>query len=218
MSTSHPRLSAIGLAVVGFFLQADLARAQQDQQLERVEITGSAIKRIDAETAVPVTVLRMDDLRKEGISSVEQVLSKITASQSQFTTVASVGGQTGAASFADIRGLGQNKTLILLNGRRIANSAVSGAGNSSAPDVNAIPFAALQRVEVLRDGASALYGTDAIGGVIDFITRREFTGGVVTAGTEGPQHGGGKQYDSSLTFGTGNYETDRFNLFGVIGY
>ena len=218
MSTSHPRLSAIGLAVVGFFLQADLARAQQDQQLERVEITGSAIKRIDAETAVPVTVLRMDDLRKEGISSVEQVLSKITASQSQFTTVASVGGQTGAASFADIRGLGQNKTLILLNGRRIANSAVSGAGNSSAPDLNAIPFAALQRVEVLRDGASALYGTDAIGGVINFITRREFTGGVVTAGTERPQHGAGKQYDSSLTFGTGNYETDRFNLFGVIGY
>ena len=193
------------------------ARAQP-QQLERVEITGSAIRRIDAETAVPVTVLKADDLRKEGITTVEEVLSRITASQSQFTTVASVGGQTGGASFADLRGLGQNKTLILLNGRRLANSAVSAAGNSSAPDLNAIPFAALLRVEVLRDGASALYGTDAIGGVINFITRRDYSGATISAGIDDPQHPGGKRYNGNLLLGRGDLERDGFNVFGVIDY
>ncbi|WP_163447030.1 TonB-dependent receptor plug domain-containing protein, partial [Escherichia coli] len=77
----------------------------------------------------------------------------------------SVGSATGGASFADLRGIGANKTLVLLNGRRLANNAIDG----SAVDLNTIPFAAIDRVEVLRDGASALYGTDAIGGVINFI-------------------------------------------------
>ena len=216
MVTSRHLSPAFGATLVGALLHAGSAVAQE--QLERVEITGSAIKRIDAETAVPVTVLQADDLRKEGITTAEEVLRKISSSQSQFTTVASVGAQTGGASFADLRGLGQNKTLILLNGRRLANSAVSGAGNSSAADLNAIPFAALQRVEVLRDGASALYGTDAIGGVINFITKREFTGGVFSLGTDDPQHGAGKRYNGSFSFGTGDLDTDKVNLFGVLTY
>ena len=216
MGTSRHFSPAVGVTLVGALLHAGSATAQQ--QLERVEITGSAIKQIDAETAVPVTVLQADDLRKEGITTAEEVLRKISSSQSQFTTVGSVGAQTGGASFADIRGLGQNKTLILLNGRRLANSAVSGAGNSSAADLNAIPFAALQRVEVLRDGASALYGTDAIGGVINFITKREFNGGVLSLGTDDPEHGAGKRYNGSFTFGTGSLEADKFNLFGVLTY
>ncbi|MCP5286137.1 MAG: TonB-dependent receptor plug domain-containing protein [Burkholderiaceae bacterium] len=81
-----------------------------------------------------------------------------------------------------MRGVGRNKTLVLLNGRRVANNAIDG----SAPDLNMIPFAALERVEVLRDGASSLYGTDAIGGVINFITKRDFAGGSVTVGVDSP--------------------------------
>ena len=183
------------------------------QQLERVEVTGSAIKRIDAETAVPVTILRMDELKKEGVTTVEQVLSRLSANQSQQGTSQSVGLGTGGASFANLRGLGQNKTLVLLNGRRISNNAI----DATAPDLNMIPFAAIERVEVLRDGASALYGTDAVGGVINFITRRDFTGGLISGEFDNPKHsGGGKAEDLNFAFGVGDYDKDGFNFFGVI--
>ncbi|HYP33899.1 MAG TPA: TonB-dependent receptor plug domain-containing protein, partial [Burkholderiaceae bacterium] len=130
----------------------------QDSSVQRVEITGSSIKRVDAETSVPVTVIKADDLKKAGLTSVEQVLQQVSSVQVQQTSSQAVGAGTGGGSYADMRGLGYNKTLVLLNGRRIANSAFT----ASAPDINTIPFAAIERVEVLRDGASALYGTDAI--------------------------------------------------------
>ncbi len=190
------------------------ALAQQAQQLERVEITGSAIKRIDAETAVPVTVLKPDDLKKQGITTVEQIISVLSADQSSQSTSQSVGLGTGGASFANLRGLGQNKTLVLLNGRRLANNAI----DSSAPDLNMIPFAALERVEVLRDGASALYGTDAIGGVINFITRRDYTGGTITLGADSPQHSGGKSTSANIGFGFGDLDKKRFNVFGFLDF
>ncbi|MBS0449138.1 MAG: TonB-dependent receptor [Proteobacteria bacterium] len=186
----------------------------QTQQLERVEITGSAIRRIDAETAVPVTVLKVDELKKQGITTVEQVLANITAVQVQQGTSQVIGAGTGGASFADLRGIGQNKTLVLLNGRRIANNAI----DSSAPDLNTIPFAALERVEVLRDGASALYGTDAIGGVINFITRRSYVGGTATLGFDMPEHSGGKNYNVNLGYGFGDLDKDRYNIYGFVDY
>ncbi|MEO8938671.1 MAG: TonB-dependent receptor, partial [Burkholderiaceae bacterium] len=188
--------------------------AQEIQKGERVEVTGSAIRRVDAETAVPVTVIKIDDLKKEGVTTTEQVLARISASQATQATSQSVGLGTGGASFADLRGLGTTKTLVLLNGRRIANNAI----DSSAPDLNMIPFAALERVEVLRDGASALYGTDAIGGVINFITRKDFTGGVVTIGADRPISHGGDATNANIAYGFGDLQTDRFNVFGVFDY
>lgn len=99
-----------------------MAQEAPQAPVARVEITGSAIKRIDAETAVPVTVLKAEDLKKEGITTIEQVLSNLSVSQSQTGTSQSVGSGTGGASFADLRGIGANKTLVLLNGRRLANT------------------------------------------------------------------------------------------------
>lgn len=183
-------------------------------QAQRVEITGSAIKQIDAETAVPVTVLKVDDLKKQGFTTVEQVISSLSFSQSNQATSQSVGLGTGGAAFANLRGIGQNKTLVLLNGRRIANNAI----DSSAPDLNMIPFAALERVEVLRDGASALYGTDAIAGVINFITRKDYTGGTITLGAERPQHAGGRSYSANAGFGFGDLDKDKYNIFGFVDY
>jgi iron complex outermembrane receptor protein len=110
--------------------------------------------------------MKMSELRERGITSVEEIVNLISGNQSTQGTSQSVGASSGGASFANMRGLGQNKTLVLLNGRRIVNNAI----DSSAPDLNMIPMAALDRIEVLRDGASSLYGTDAIGGVINFIT------------------------------------------------
>ncbi|MEP6504343.1 MAG: TonB-dependent receptor, partial [Betaproteobacteria bacterium] len=112
------------------------------------------------------------------------------------------------------RGLGANKTLVLLNGRRIANSAF----NSSAPDLNTIPFAAIERVEILRDGASALYGTDAIAGVINFITRKDYRGGTITVGVDVPQHAGGSEHSANLGLGVGDFDKDGYNFFGFVDF
>lgn len=118
-----------------------------------------------------------------------------------------------------MRGIGANKTLVLLNGRRLGNNAIDG----SAVDLNTIPFAAIDRVEVLRDGASALYGTDAIGGVINFITKKSLTDGTLSLGGEGTDasgggSGGGSSHDISGSWGYGDLDKDRFNVMGVVGY
>ncbi|MCV2371075.1 TonB-dependent receptor plug domain-containing protein [Roseateles oligotrophus] len=202
----------ISLAVA--LLAAFSVQAQAQQQLDRVEVTGSAIKRIDGETANPVTVIKMSDLKNEGVTSVEQMLSRISASQTTQSGSQAVGSATGGATFANLRGLGQDKTLVLLNGRRIANNAL----DATAPDLNMIPFAAIERVEVLRDGASALYGTDAIGGVINFITKKSFTGGTLTLGLDSPQKEGAKSKNFNLGGGYGDLAKDKFNIFAVFDY
>lgn len=184
------------------------------QQLQRVEITGSSIKRLDAETAVPITVIKIDDLKKQGVTTIEQVMSSLSTMQMTQGTSQVVGLGTGGAAFADLRGIGADKTLVLLNGRRIANNAF----DSSAPDLNMIPFAALERVEVLRDGASSLYGSDAVGGVINFITKKDFTGGTITVGIDSPQNTGGKSKSVNLGGGFGDLVKDGFNVFGFLDH
>jgi iron complex outermembrane receptor protein len=203
--------SKIHLAVL---MLAASTSALAQQQLERVEVTGTAIKRVDAETTVPVTIIKMADLRNEGITSVDQVVNRLAASQTNLSTSQSVGATNGGSAFANLRGIGQNKTLVLLNGRRIANNAL----DSSAPDLNVIPFAALDRVEVLRDGASALYGTDAIGGVINFITRKNFRGGGISVGVDSSQHGGADSNNANVSVGFGDLEKDRFNVLAVLDF
>jgi iron complex outermembrane receptor protein len=212
------RLMFSGGVAVGLGLAAHGAMAQDasgaSAPIQRVEITGSAIKRIDAETAVPVTVIRLDDLKKQGVTTIEQVMSNLAVSQSQKGTSQVVGTGSGGAAFADLRGIGPNKTLVLLNGRRLANNAY----DSSAPDLNMIPFAALDRVEVLRDGASALYGSDAVGGVINFITKKSYQGGAVTIGMDQPKETGGRSSNINVGFGKGDLASDGWNIFGVIDH
>ncbi|MGE5320790.1 MAG: TonB-dependent receptor plug domain-containing protein, partial [Hyphomicrobiaceae bacterium] len=193
-------------------------QSDQAQKLERVEITGSAIRRVEAETALPVTVLKADDLKEQGLTTVQDIVNTLGGNQSIIGTAAAVGAITGGAAFANLRGLGANKTLILLNGRRIANQAIGGAGDSSAPDLNAIPIGALDRIEVLRDGASSLYGTDAIGGVINFITRKDYRGAEVSAQFTQPEHTGGKSWNANAGFGHGDLAKDKWNFFGFIDY
>lgn len=196
----------------GVLIAISAIAANAQTQLERVEITGSAIKRVDAETAVPITVIKAEELKKQGVTTVEQVMASLTAVQMTTTTSQVVGSGSGGYSFANLRGIGANKTLVLLNGRRIANNAY----DSSAPDLNMIPFAAIERVEVLRDGASALYGTDAVGGVINFITRKDFVGGVITLGADQPKDSGGAAKNANAGFGFGDLSKDGYNVFGFI--
>jgi iron complex outermembrane recepter protein len=216
--TAVSRALITALCGTGTMMAAQVTLAQTSTSLQRVEITGSAIKRVDAETALPVTVIKVEELRQQGYTTVEDIMNTISGNQTLLGTSQAVGGITGGAAFANLRGLGANKTLVLLNGRRIANQAIGGSGDSSAPDLNTIPLAAIDRIEVLRDGASSLYGTDAIGGVINFITKKDYKGVEVTAEYTSPQHSGGKSYEVSAGFGKGDLAEDKWNIFGFIDY
>eukprot|EP01034_Spumella_vulgaris_P002315 gene2315-3007_t len=155
-----------------------MAQQAAPQQIQRVEITGSSIKRVAKEGALPVQVVTFDAIEKAGITDTEQLLRTISASGTgadNMTSGNNVFGAdadrvSGGASFASLRGLGPNATLVLLNGRRVGNHGASG----KAVDLNSIPLGAIQRVEILKDGASAIYGTDAIGGVVNFILKTDY--------------------------------------------
>ena len=199
----------------GMALSMHAAYAQEttDGTMQRVEVTGSSIKRLASETALPITSIKADDFAKQGLTTAQEVLSTISMNQSSQSSSQSVGSGTGGQSVANLRGIGGDKTLVLLNGRRIASHPFNG----SSVDLNIIPISALERVEVLRDGASAIYGTDAIGGVINFITKRSVKGGSVTVEHYEPQKaGGGDESRLNLSGGYGDLNKDGFNVFGVV--
>ena len=183
---------------------------------QRVEITGSLIKRTESEGALPVQVIRREDIDKAGITTASELMAKISANSGGLTDGASinVGGydQKGFNS-ANLRGLGTSSTLVLLNGRRMANFA--SPGDDAGVDLNNIPAAAIERVEILLDGASAIYGTDAIGGVINFITRKDFQGVEVNAYGGVTQEGGASKRAASIAAGFGSLDKEGFNVFGV---
>ncbi len=180
----------------------------------KVAVTGSSIKGVAAQSASPITVVKVDEILKQGVTSTEEALAKISANQSNFVTANNVGTSKTVGSAANLRALGANKTLILLNGRRLAANAY----DSGVTNLNIIPLAMLDRIEVLRDGASSIYGTDAIGGVINFITKKQFTGLNLTAGYQKPEEKGGEQQDYSIFGGFGDLDENGYNVFGVIDY
>jgi iron complex outermembrane receptor protein len=198
-----------------------LALAQAvEPKMERVEITGSSIKRIEAETALPVQILKREDIARTGATSTEELvkqLSSLSSAGSSTTASTSSGFGGGSIATVSLRGLGSGRTLVLVNGRRVSvYGGGSGGAAGSSVDVNAIPLAALERVEVLKDGASAIYGSDAIAGVVNFILRKDFTGVEVTAnyGTPTSPHAADKR--ASLFAGFGKLAEDGYNLtFGA---
>ena len=189
-------------------------------QLERVEVTGSSIKRIEAETALPVQILNRADIQRSGVSNVEQLLKSISATATLgSTSVANTGagggqGGNGSVSLISLRGLGSARTLVLINGRRSAP-----VGGSSAVDIGSIPISAIERVEVLKDGASAIYGSDAVAGVVNFILRRDFSGVEVSTTVGAPtRDGGGTEAKLSLFGGLGNFDADRYSVTLAASY
>lgn len=215
MKVPAPRPSRIATAAALFAL-AGVLHAQD--KLERVEITGSAIKRIEGETPLPVQVITRADIDKAGITTAAELIARLSASANNLTD----GGSIGTGGFRDqmgfnaanLRGLGVSSTLVLLNGRRMANFA--SPGDSAGVDLNSIPAAAIQRVEVLLDGASSLYGSDAIGGVINFITRKDFTGLDVSVLAGNTSEGGASKRSATLAGGFGDYARDGFNVMAVL--
>ncbi len=189
---------------------SDQTSAQTNAPVQRVEVTGSSIKRAQIEGALPVQTVTRQEIEKLGVTSTQELLSTLTANSVAGGTVVAegIGASTYGLSAASLRGLGQNKTLVLVNGRRLANYATDG----TAVDINAIPLAAIDHVDVLLDGASAVYGSDAIGGVINFITRQNFRGVEGTAYTGFTKDGGGASNKASVIAGWGDFQKDRYNL------
>ena len=186
---------------------------------QRVEVTGSSIKRIDGETPLPVEVLRRADIEKLGVTTAAELLQKLTANVGGLTDGASITDQSGnqrGFNGANLRGLGVSSTLVLLNGRRLANFA--SPGDNAGVDLNIIPAGAIQRVEVLKDGASAIYGTDAMGGVINFITRRDYQGLEFNAYGLGTGDGGADKRTLTLSGGVGDLARDSYNVFATVDW
>ena len=208
--------SAVVVAVGGV-LAMSAAPSFGQTQLERVEITGSSIKRVDTETALPVTVIKRAEIERIGAATVEDLLSKISSSNGQGYNTGLALGDAGRPGFAGVsmRALGSNNTLVLMNGRRLAVYAFDGG----SVNLNDIPLAAVDRVEILRDGASALYGTDAIAGVINLITKKEFRGlEAAISGSKPTQSGGAGETSASATIGMGSLSTDKWSVMLNLGH
>lgn len=203
-------LIGYALSVGAFTLTSSAALAQQ--QVERVTVTGSAIKRVESEGALPVQIMSRSDIDQSGAKSVTELIQSLPSIQGFTQASESVGGGGGGFSGASIHNIGETRTLVLLNGRRVATWAgqtLTGAG--AGIDLNSLPLSAVERVEVLTDGASALYGSDAVAGVINFILKSNMTEAIVYLNKSIPKGGVGKQTNFALTKGWGDLQSDGYN-------
>ena len=199
--------------------QAASTTVQDTSKLETVIVTGSSIRRQVSDSAVPLQIITVEDLRREGINSPEQLVSYLSANGNGLDNLAGnadvvTGAQRGnnGASSANLRGQGSAATLILLNGRRVAAHGLNGG----AVDINQIPMAAIERVEILKDGASAIYGTDAIGGVINFILKNNFQGLNLTGFADITELGGSAIYRGTAAGGFGDVDSDGWNVMATV--
>src|ERR1700722_422995 len=210
---------ALGLTVTSVHAQTTTAKSTTQAEtaaLEEVVVTGTAIKGLNAETSLPVQVIKAEDIARTGVTTTEDLFRLITAASAagSVQTAQSTGNVNGSLSAISLRGLGSGRTLVLINGRR---ASVYGGGslaaNGDSVDISTIPLAAVERVEILKDGASALYGSDAIAGVVNFILKSDYQGLEVTglAGTP-TRDGGGTTENPSLLGGFGDLKTDRYNV------
>ena len=181
-------------------------------QLQTVVVTGTLIARPAAETAEPITIMKVDALKNQGLTNVEQAVDQITANVPGINIAQSVGQYTGGGSYVNLRDLQAERTLVLVDGQRLAPNATTGLG----VDISGIPFSAIQNVQVLRDGASSLYGSDAIAGVVNFITNKNYQGGEVQVDVNHPQLAGGSSGDANFIFGHGDLASDGYN-FSITG-
>jgi iron complex outermembrane receptor protein len=200
------------LVAFGGTLALGAAPAFGQQTLDRVEITGSSIKRIDVEGSLPVQTVTREDIERSGVTSTEQLLQSITAASSAGGTANATGAGSSTYGLATIslHGLGEERTLVLVNGRRLA---IFANPSVAAVNVNVIPLAAIERVEVVKDGASGVYGSDAIAGVVNFILKKDYQGLELNVSTGTPtRDGGGQNHGVSVVGGIGNLQKDRYTL------
>lgn len=207
-------------SLAGVLMVAGPAAAQQaqgqEQKLERVTITGSNIRRTDTETVAPVEIVTREEIERSGRTTVAEVLKTIPSNSGGIFNETANSFAPGSTSVS-LRGLGQAATLVLINGRRMASYGFAQNIQDSFVDLSSIPAAAVERIEILKDGASAIYGSDAIAGVVNLILRRDFKGIEVAAGSSFLESSK-NEYRANLTAGFGDLGADKFNVFATLDY
>ncbi|ABV86824.1 TonB-dependent receptor [Shewanella pealeana] len=195
--------AATSVALSGFAFAEEAA----DEKVERIEVTGSRIKQVDMETVSPVTVISAADIAMTGEKTVADVLNNSAVNSfGSWRGMSGYGSGGSATSSVNLRGLGSSATLVLLDGRRMPGTSSS---SGAVADTSQIPMAIVERIEILRDGASAVYGSDAVAGVINIITKKDFDGVQLDFSTEQPSIEGGDANRFSLATG---FNTDKGNI------
>lgn len=208
----------LALGTAGIQTASAQTPAPQEKKPERIEVTGSAIKRVDAEGPAPIEVITREDIRRTGATTINELIKSIPVIDTfdQGELASNSPGGSGTSRVA-LRGLGSTQTLVLVNGRRMPVNPLSdttGAGH--AFDINQIPVSAIERVEILKDGGSAIYGADAVAGVINFILRKDFRGYEVKASYGESSRGDGAEKQFGFTAGWGDISRDRYNVLAAI--
>ena len=205
------------VAIAATFVAAGVAYAQQTpQKVEKVEVTGSNIKRTDVETVAPVDVITREQIERSGQPTIAEVLRNVPANTGNSYNESFSNSFAPGASGIALRGLGQKATLVLINGRRTAGYGFAQNLQDTFVDLNSIPSSAVERIEILKDGASAIYGSDAIAGVVNVILRKDYKGIEFTLGA-GSAAGNG-DYRVSATAGFGDLGKDKYSVLGVFDY
>ena len=184
-----------------------------EKTLKLVEVTGSRIKRIDAETASPVQVITREQIERSGAQSITQLLTHLPASNAGNFNSNAVASFTPGAGGVSLRGLGAQATLVLINGRRMAPYGFASGGQQTFFDINSIPIEVVERIETLLDGASAIYGSDAIAGVVNVILRKNYQGMTLSGSASQTGYHDGQTGSTSVIYGRGDLDTDNYNFF-----
>lgn len=218
-STAAPVALLIALSAGPAFAQtaaplpADPAPTQAAEEGKDIVVTGSIFRRTNSETPSPVTVLTTETLSRAGITNINDAVRSISADGAGSISTGFTNGFSAGGAAVSLRGLGVSSTLVLIDGLRSTNFPLNDDGHNAYVDLNSIPFSAVERIEVLKDGASSSYGADAIGGVVNIIMKKHFTGvsGTVEGGVT--EKGDGARYRANLTAGYGDYDAKGWNFY-----
>lgn len=192
--------------------------------LDRVSVTGSRIKRSDVEGPAPVVVVTAEEIQKSGYNTIYEVLNTLTQNTGDVDNDMNPGSWTPNGAFINLRAMGPGYTLVLINGRRMADYPLSYRGSSNAVSTSSIPAGAVERIEVLSGGASAIYGSDAVAGVVNIITKENYEGNQFRLKGGTTQQGGGDNVTFQWTGGhsgekwSATYGLDYFNREPIMGY
>jgi len=203
-------------SLVAAFPAIGLAQSGEDNNVQRVVVTGSNIKRVDQETASPVQVLSRQEIEQSGAQTVAHILDNLTSNDRG--AISDLGGTNSWASGAtgvSLRNLGTGATLVLLNGRRLSSYGFADGLQSNFVNIDSIPSDVIERVEILKDGASAIYGSDAVAGVVNIITRKNYQGiGVKASAQQSLKRSFlDRERKASIIGGMGDFEADGYNAF-----
>ncbi|HIE5514080.1 TonB-dependent receptor [Stenotrophomonas sp. C4297] len=204
---SNKLRDAVLVALVAGVASTATAQAQEATNLDRISVTGSRIKSTDIETSQPVLSLTRADIDKQGVTSVADILQRVAANGAALNRTYNNGGDGSAG--VSLRNLGSERTLVLVNGRRWTT------GLDGSVDLNTIPTAMIERIDVLKDGASTIYGSDAIAGVVNIITKQNFDGAEANFYKGQYSAGDGDREAADFTLGT---TTDRASLVLGVSY